>query len=133
MTPAAREALRRKLAFVLSGSAGFALYYVLCMVLVRVPGWGAGIAAFVAVLLSIPPTYALQKRFTFRDRGAVLPSFIRYCMLQAFNAMAIGLLASLGSRAGLAEGLNFLVSGSVVIVVSYLALSYIVFRPRRHP
>lgn len=132
MTPAAREARRRKLAFLLSGTTGFALYCVLSLLLARLPGWGAGLAAFVAVLLSIPPTFWLQKRFTFRDQGAALPSFSRYCLLQAFNAMAIGLLASLGHQAGLADGVNFVVAGSVVIVVSYLALSYIVF-PGRGP
>ncbi|WP_202841180.1 GtrA family protein [Luteimonas saliphila] len=133
MTPAARESLRRKFTFLLSGATGFALYYALSMLLVRIPGVGAGLAAFVAVLLSIPPTFLLQKHFTFRDRGAALPSLARYCVLQAFNAVAIGLLARLGRRVGLADEVNFIVSGSVVIVVSYLALSYLVFRPGKRP
>ena len=132
MTPSARESVRRKLAFLLSGGTGFALYYLLCLLLVRVPRLGAGAAAFIAVLLSVPPTYALQKRFTFRDQGAALPSFLRYCLLQAFNAVAIGVLAGLGRRAGLPDALNFFVSGSVVVVVSYLALSRVVFRPGTH-
>ncbi len=127
MSPAAREALRRQLAFLLSGTAGFVLYCLLSLLLVRVPGMGAGLAAFLAVLLSIPPTFLLQKRFAFRDRGALLPSFARYCALQAVNAVAVGLLARMGRQAGLADAVNFVASGSVVVVLSYLLMSRIVF------
>src|SRR5690606_24775611 len=44
-----------------------------------------------------------------------------------------GLLARAGQRAGLPEAVNFLASGSVVVGVSYLVLSRLVFRgaPRR--
>lgn len=131
MTPARREALRRKFAFLVSGTTGFAIYYLCALLLVRLPGLGAGQAAFIAVAISVPPTFLLQKHFTFRHRGEAASSFARYCALQAFNAVAIGLLARLGQHAGLADELNFIVSGSIVIVVSYLALSRLVFRSRR--
>ena len=131
MTSGLREGARRKLAFLASGLSGFALYYVLSLGLVRLPGMGAGMAAFIAVLLSIPSTFLLQKHFAFRARDPVLPSLARYCLLQGFNAVAIGLLARLGREAGLPEALNFLASASIVVVVSYLALSLFVFRKER--
>jgi putative flippase GtrA len=127
---ALRPGMRRKLAFLFSGTCGFAIYYVLSLLLVRIPGVEPGIAAFVAVLLSVPPTFLLQKRLTFRYRGNTLPTFARYLALQGFNAVLIGILAGFGRRAGLPDELNFIVSGGVVIVVSYLALSLIVFRSR---
>lgn len=134
MTASRREAVRRQLAFVLSGTTGFALYFVMSLLLVRVPALGAGAAAFLASLLSVPPTFLLQKRFTFRHRGATLSTFVRYCLLQLFNAVAVGLLARMGQQAGLVDAVNFVVSGSVVLVLSYLALSRVVFRaPDRRP
>ncbi len=127
------ESLRRKLAFLASGLTGFALYYVFSLLLVRLAGVGAGTAAFVAVLLSIPPTFLLQKHFAFRARDALLPSFARYCLLQAFNAVAIGMLAALGQRIGLRDELNFVASASIVVVVSYVALTCFVFRGEKRP
>jgi len=128
MTARKHEGLRRKFAFLLSGGTGFALYFVLSMLLVRWPGLGAGLAAFLATLASIPPTFALQRRFAFRDRGAALPAFVRYCLLQAFNAVLVGLLARTGQRAGLPDAVNFVAAGAVVVVASYLVLSRLVFR-----
>lgn len=130
MSSVVRPGLRRKLAFLFSGTCGFVLYWGLSLLLVRIPGVEPEVAAFVAVLLSVPPTFLLQKRFAFRYRGDTLPSFTRYCMLQGFNAVAIGILARLGRQAGLPDGVNFVASGGVVIVVSYLALSLIVFRSK---
>lgn len=133
MRPVLREGLRRKLAFLLSGATGFAIYLTLSLLLVRLPGLGAGSAAFLATLLAVPPTFLLQKHFTFRHRGATLAPFAGYCLLQAFNALAVGLLARLGHQAGLPDALNFAASGCVVILVSYLVLSRLVFRNPRGP
>jgi putative flippase GtrA len=133
MSAGVRPGLRRKLAFLLSGMFGFSLYYVLSLVLVRTPWFEQEMAALLGVLLSIPPTFLLQKRFAFRHDGSLLPSFSKYCVLQAFNAAAIALLARLGRHLGMAAEINFLLAGGIVVVVSYLALSRIVFRhdPRR--
>ncbi|MCR6662698.1 MAG: GtrA family protein [Luteimonas sp.] len=120
--------IRRKAAFVLSGGTGFALYYVFSLLLVRLPGVEHEVAAFVAVLLSVPPTYLLQRNFTFRHRGGVSKSFAGYCLLQAFNAVAIGALAWCGRKAGLPAEINFLAAGGVAVVVSYVVLSRLVFR-----
>lgn len=120
--------LRQKVAFLFSGATGFALYYGFSLLLSRIPGVEQELAAFVAVLLSIPPTFLLQKRFAFRHRGSALPSFAKYCALQAFNALAIAALAWVGRHLGAPAEVNFLASGAIVLVVSYLVLSRIVFR-----
>lgn len=127
------EGLRRKLWFLFSGSTGFAIYFVLSLLLVRLPQVGAGTAAFVATLLAVPPTYLMQKRLTFRHRGGGLRSFVGYCVLQLFNAVAVGLLARAGQHLGLEDALNFILSGAVVVVVSYLVMSRILFRAAREP
>ena len=122
------EPLRRKLAFLVSGVAGFVLYYSASLVLVRQAHVGPGVAACLGVLVAIVPTFLLQRHFAFRDRGPFWPAPTRYCALQAFNAAATGLLAGLGQVVGLADALNFLLSGATVVVVSYLALNHLVFR-----
>ena len=121
------RALRRKLAFLASGVAGFVLYYSASLVLVRQTHVGPGVAAGLAVLIAIVPTFLLQRHFAFRDRGQFWPALARYCALQAFNAAARGLRARVGQYAGLADGLNFLLSGATVVVTSYLALNHLVF------
>lgn len=120
--------IRRKAAFVLSGGTGFALYYVFSLLFVRLPGVEHEVAAFVAVLLSVPPTYLLQRNFAFRHRGGMLRSFVGYCLLQAFNAVVTGTLAWCGRKAGLPAEFNFLAAGGVAVVVSYVVLSRLVFR-----
>lgn len=123
--------LRQKLAFLFSGATGFVLYYALSLWLVRLPGLEHEVAAFTAVLLSIPPTFLLQKQFAFRHRGGVLPSFAKYLALQVFNAMAIGMLAWSGRQFGLPAEVNFVASGAIVLIVSYVVLSRVVFRSQR--
>lgn len=127
MNAARRESLRRQASFVACGAAGFGLYCVLSLLLVRIPGVVPEAAAFAAVLLSIPPVFWLQKRITFRHRGPALPAFARYCALQAFNALAITALAAVGRRAGLPDAANLVAAGAIVVVTSYLVMSLAVF------
>ena len=134
MSTAATGDLRRKAAFLVCGAVGFALYVVASLLLVRHTALGPGSAAFVAVLLAVPPTFLLQKRVAFRHRGAMVSSFAKYCALQAANAVAIGVLAAVGRRLAVPDALNFVVSAAIVVVVSWLVLSGHVFRdggPRR--
>lgn len=120
--------LRQKVAFLAAGATGFALYYAFSLLLVRAPALEQEGAAFLAALLAVPPTFLLQKRFAFRHRGGTAPAFLGYCLLQGFNAVAIGALAWAGRRLGLPAEANFVASGLVVMAVSYRVLSRIVFR-----
>lgn len=120
--------VRRKLAFLAAGCFGFALYYGLSLWLVRMPAFEQETAAFLAVVLSVPPTFLLQKRVAFQHQGRTLGSFAKYCGLQAFNALAIALLARLGRLQGLPAEVNFVLAGALVAVFSYLVLSRMVFR-----
>ncbi len=120
--------LRQKLAFLLSGGIGFVLYYTFSLLLFRYAGLAEEAAAFIAVLLSVTPTFALQKHFAFRHRGGTLRTFVQYCALQVFNAAMVGILAGIGRSLGVLAEVNFVVSGATVAVLSYLVLSRIVFR-----
>lgn len=130
MSAPSAAGLRRKVAFLCCGAFGFALYTVASLLLVRAPRIEPEVAAFVAVLLSVPPTFLLQKHVAFRHRGDTLPSFAKYCALQAFNALAIAALARIGRQFSVADAVNLIASGAVVVVVSYVVLSTAVFRAR---
>lgn len=119
---------RQKFAFLVCGGFGFALYYA-CSLALTLLGLRESVAGLLGVLIAIGPTYLLQKRIAFRHVGGALPSFAKYCGLQACNAVLIALLARVGAQAGLPPALNFVVSGAIVVVVSYLVLSKVVFRP----
>ncbi|HST46124.1 MAG TPA: GtrA family protein [Luteimonas sp.] len=120
--------LRTRVAFLACGASGFALYTAFSLVLVRVAGLRAEQAAFAAVMLAIVPTFLLQKHVAFRHRGDVLGSFAKYCMLQGCNAVAIAALAWAGRRAGLPDVGTVVISGAVVVALSWMVLSGVVFR-----
>lgn len=128
MTAAPISRTRSRISFLCCGAFGFGLYSILSVLLVRMPGVEVELAALLAVLLSIPPTFLLQRSIAFRDRGNALHSFARYCLLQAFNALAIAGLAAIGRRIGLPDTANLVASGAVVGAISYGALSRSVFR-----
>lgn len=130
--PRAEPRLRTKLAFLCCGAFGFALYYACSLLLVRLAALEPQVAAFVAVLLSIVPTFLLQKRVAFRHRGDTAASFAKYCALQGFNACAIAALAWIGRQSGLPDAVNFFASGAIVVVVSWIVLSGMVFRTGAH-
>lgn len=120
-------ALRRKIAFLLAGGFGTALYYVVSLCLVRGTALQPEWAAFFGVLVAIGPTFVLQKRFAFRHSGRRLSSFAKYCLLQGFNAVLTGVLARLGRFAGLPDEANLAIAMAITIAVSYIVLSRLVF------
>lgn len=118
--------LRTKIGFLLAGSLGFLLYCLFSLLLHHF-GLEESHAAFLGVVLSVPPTYLLQRNFAFQHEGKVGHSFAKYCLLQLWNSIFISGLAWAGSRMGLPSFVNFFLSGAIAIVVSYLVLSRNVF------
>ena len=125
--------LRVKLAFVACGAIGFAIYTTASLLLLRSTALHAETAALLAVVIAVPPTFLLQKRVAFRHQGDTLGAFLKYCALQAVNAVLIAVLARLGRQAGLPDALNVVASGALVVMVSWVALSRSVFHPRDQP
>ena len=129
----AGRGLRTKLAFLCCGGAGFALYSACSLLLMRTTRLGPELAAFAAVLIAIVPTFLLQKRVAFRHHGDTAASFAKYCVLQGVNACAIAALAWIGRRLGLADAANVVLSGAIVVALSWIVLSGLVFRTRTRP
>ncbi len=128
MSGPASLGLQRKVGFLCCGALGFALYYGLALALGRWQAIQPEVAALAAVLLSVPPVFLLHKYVAFRHRGDTLPSFAKYCLLQAFNAIAIGALVRLGRQLGLPHAINIAAAGAAVVVISYVVLSRGIFR-----
>ena len=69
------DAYRRFARFLVSGGSGFLLYLVFTALLGQWFGFERGVNALLGTLLAIPPTFLLQRRFTFRSDGAVRRQF----------------------------------------------------------
>lgn len=126
-----RERAARWLRFLISGGTGFALYYLFSLGLHASTDWPDGVSAFVATLLAVPPTFVLQRHFTFRAGGDARVQALGYLALQAVCAVVIGLAATGFQRLGLVPALGFFLAGTVGVAVSYLLQSQLIFRQRR--
>lgn len=118
----------RLLRFVLVGGTGFVLYLLFAHVLRLTTSLSPGWAAWLATLLAIVPTFALQRRFTFRSKGSRNREILGYTALQLVNAGVIGLSARWGSRLlGLPDFPVFVIAGAIGVLVSYVVQSLLVF------
>jgi putative flippase GtrA len=121
------------LRFLISGGTGFAIYYVAALVLRRVTGWPDGMCATVATLVAIPPSFLLQKHFTFRHDGDARAQLAGYLLLQVASALLIGAVAHLCARLGMAHALGFFLGGVAGVLFSYLVQSLLIFRRGGNP
>ena len=124
------DAYRRFARFLVSGGSGFLLYLVFTALLGQWFGFERGVNALLGTLLAIPPTFLLQRRFTFRSDGAVRRQFAGYIALQLVSAMVIGLAAQAGAMAGLPEFASYVLAGVAGVVFSYIVQSTLIFRGR---
>jgi putative flippase GtrA len=114
--------------FLLSGGTGFALYLAFALLLRHGTTLGEGTCAFVATLLAIPPTFLLQRSFTFRSSGRAHRQLAGYLLLQLLSSVVIGVVAHAGARLGLPQVAGFVVAGVAGVVVSYLVQAAWIFR-----
>lgn len=121
-----RAALR--LRFLISGGAGFCLYYLFSLLLHASTSLDDGPCATLATLAAIPPTFALQKYFAFRAGGSVAAQGAKYLLLQVGSSILIGAMSALFQRLGLHSWLSFLLAGGSGVVLSYAVQSLLVFR-----
>jgi putative flippase GtrA len=113
--------------FFLAGGTGFALYLVISNTLHYEVGLAEVPSAVAGTLLSILPTFWMQRHLTFRSVAPHRRSLPRYALLQVFNAMLIGALSALGSRLDLPAVATFCVAGVIGTVVSYIVQAKVVF------
>lgn len=119
--------VRRVFFFLVAGGTGFLLYLLISSALHYVLGVREVYAAVFGALIPVVPTYFMQRNLTFKSSGSVRRSFTRYACLQAINAVLIMALSWVGTIVGLGAMVNFIISGVVSVVVSYVVQDVLVF------
>jgi putative flippase GtrA len=114
--------------FVISGGTGFLLYLGAATLLARFTRLDHGWVAFIATLLAIPPTFLLQRHFTFRASTRRSGQLASYVGLQLVSALVIAGAAHAGSRLGLPSTVVFVLAGLCGILVSYLVQVLLIFK-----
>jgi putative flippase GtrA len=115
--------------FLISGCTGFSMYYVVALALRHFFAWPDGVCATVATMVATPPTFLLQKHFTFRHgSGDARAQLLGYAMLQGVCAVLVGLVAQLCMRMGLSHYLGFFLGGASGVLVSYVVQKTLIFR-----
>jgi putative flippase GtrA len=106
--------------------------------LYNLAGWGYWTASSSAYLLVTALSFALNKRFTFRDRGRAAPQAARFLVnivVSYFLAYGIAQKAVEAAQSGMSEGWRgniALAAGSALFIVfNYLGQSRWVFREAR--
>ena len=118
---------RQKGLFLFAGGVGFSTYYLLSNLLfygLRVPEVQAALAAMV---VSVFPTYYLQKKFTFRNEASNARTLPRYLALQVVNAGVIGGTTFLMKQLPIPQLVVFGVAGLVGTLVSFVVQKRYVF------
>ena len=114
--------------FLISGCTGFAIYYVVALLLRHFTAWPDGACATVATLVSVPPAFLMQKHFTFRQRGGGHSQFLGYVLLQGACALLVGAVVQACMRLGMSHYLGFFLGGASGVLVSWLVQRRLIFR-----
>ena len=80
--------------FIIVGGVSFVIDLGLLMLLHEVFLVDLLIATPVAFLTSLAFNYALQRAFTFRAENGKSVSFVKYCLLVAFNTLAVDVIVN---------------------------------------
>lgn len=118
------------LRFLISGGTGFVIFYILALVIGSLTDLTEGAAAFLATLAAIPPTFLLQRSFTFRVEDRSAARFAGYLALQFASAIVIGVTAGALARAAVPLYIATFIAGGVGVGFSFAVQSMLVFRPR---
>ncbi len=119
----------RPLRFLIVGGSGFALYLLLASLLRAMSAVSAPVAAALATLLAVLPTFQLQRVFTFQSSGSYARELLYYAMLQLLNAGVIALVAKAGTQWLRLQDLpDFVIAGLIGVVFSYMVQAWLVFR-----
>ena len=111
----------------LSGGVGFAIYLLVSSLLFYRFSIAPVPSALVAILVSVFPTYAMQRRLTFKGRNRASQAFFKYILLQAVNAGVIAIATDLCTSVGTPEFFSFVIAGMTGAAVSFVAQERLIF------
>jgi putative flippase GtrA len=113
--------------FLVAGGTGFGLYMGIAMLLGRFTSFDAGLVAWLAVMMAVVPMFVIQRLFTFRSRGPVLPQLGGYTALQLVSSVAVAAAAHGGGLIGLDDRASYALAGLAGVAISYLIQSKLIF------
>ncbi len=122
------NALPQPMRFLLAGGSGFCLYLLFASALRAFTPLPPAESALLARILSMPSTFVLQRKFTFRSDAPARSQLVRYVLLQLLNAGIVATCAWAGAHwLHLPDLPNFVLAGIIGVVVSYLTQAKLVF------
>lgn len=121
------ECVRRGFWFLATGGIGFLLYLIISATMHYFMHVGPVPSAIAGTLISILPTFWMQRRVTFRSNRSQRQALPRYTLLQVGNAALIGGLTAIGSRMGATAGVVFFFAGAAGALISYFIQSRFIF------
>lgn len=114
--------------FIIVGGISFAIDLGLLMLLHEVFGVELWLATPIAFLTSLGFNFALQRIFTFRARNSTKVSFLKYCLLVAFNTLAVDVIVNFVDWLGAGYQVGKVVSTIMITAWNFLLYKHWIFR-----
>lgn len=117
--------------FIIVGGLSFAIDLGMLMLLHEVFGVELWVATPIAFLTSLVFNFMLQRVFTFRAQNGRSVSLFKYCLLVAFNTIAVDLIVNGAEWLGLGYQIGKIVSTAMITAWNFLLYKHWIFRPAR--
>lgn len=114
--------------FIIVGGISFAIDLGLLMLLHEIFEVELWLATPVAFLTSLAFNFALQRMFTFRARNGTSVSFLKYCVLVAFNTFAVDVIVNFLDWLGAGYQIGKVVSTIMITAWNFLLYKHWIFR-----
>lgn len=118
--------------FIIVGGLSFAIDLGTLMLLHEVFGVELWLATPIAFLISLVFNFVLQRVFTFRAQNGRSVSLFKYCLLVAFNTLAVDLIVNGAEWLGLGYQIGKIVSTAMITAWNFVLYKHWIFRPARH-
>jgi putative flippase GtrA len=115
--------------FIIVGGLSFAIDLGILMLLHEVFGVELWLATPIAFLTSLVFNFVLQRVFTFRAQNGRSVSLLKYCLLVAFNTLAVDLIVNGAEWLGLGYQIGKIVSTAMITAWNFLLYKHWIFRP----
>jgi len=102
------------------GAVATAAHYATLVLLVEAAGMAAWLASGIGATVGAQVAYAGNRGYTFRHRGALLASWLKFMGTAAFGALAGMAIVGLGVRLGLHYLIAQMLATAASLVLTYL-------------